>query len=182
MVTGSVGCMLHGEPRATYDIGIVIDPTPEQRSAMLEALDRDWIVFADAAREALRNRSMFNVINQAGAEKVDFIIRRDREYSKMEFSRRVSATLLGTEISVVSPEDSILSKLEWAKKGDSERQFRDAVGVAVTQTGRLDFDYMRRWAGTLGLSDELSRLLRRTSEMGEDRGGGTPHDAGNPKL
>ena len=60
---------------------------------------------------------------------------------------------------IVSPEDTILSKLEWAKKGESERQLRDAAGVLLAQGARLDRSYLLRWAAELGVSDLLSRLL-----------------------
>ena len=60
---------------------------------------------------------------------------------------------------MVSPEDSILSKLEWSREGASERQFLDALAVARTQGEDLDRLYLRRWAEELGLTAELERLL-----------------------
>ena len=60
---------------------------------------------------------------------------------------------------MVSPEDSILSKLEWSREGASERQFLDALAVARTQGDDLDLAYLKRWAQELGLTAELERLL-----------------------
>ena len=60
---------------------------------------------------------------------------------------------------MVSPEDSILSKLEWSREGASERQFLDALAVARTQGDDLDMAYLRRWAEELGVTTELERLL-----------------------
>ena len=71
---------------------------------------------------------------------------------------------MGVEVSIISPEDSILSKLHWSRLGESERQFRDALGVAVTQWGALDMGYLTKWAKILELDDYFQRLLQEVSE------------------
>lgn len=76
-----------------------------------------------AALEALPARSRFNAI-AADAEKIDFIIRRDRLFSVQEFSRRQPADLLGTPGFIASVEDTIIARLEWAAKTAPERQLR----------------------------------------------------------
>ena len=59
MITGSTASALYGEPRATQDIDIVIDPQPDQLSAFLDALKDGFYVSAEEASEALRLRGMF---------------------------------------------------------------------------------------------------------------------------
>jgi hypothetical protein len=50
-------------------------------------------------------------------------------------------------------EDTILSKLEWAKKaGRSEKQIEDAAGVLAVNPG-VDRAYVERWARELGVLD-----------------------------
>ena len=65
-------------------------------------------------------------------------------------------------IFVTSPEDVILSKLEWYRMGGevSERQWRDILGVLKTRAGELDLDYLRQWAKELNVSDLLERALK----------------------
>jgi len=69
----------------------------------------------------------------------------------MQLEPRVS-TLITAEperaIYVISPEDIILSKLEWYRMGGevSDSQWRDVLGVLKTKAGQLDLEYMRRWA------------------------------------
>ena len=119
MLTGSFASTFHGPPRSTRDIDVVIDPTPER---LLEELAPDrYYVSATAAREALALRRQFNVVDLETGWKIDLIIRKDRAYSREEFARRQPAR-------VASAEDTVLSKLEWAKAGESERQLRDVVG------------------------------------------------------
>ncbi|HSQ32947.1 MAG TPA: hypothetical protein VLN49_23990 [Gemmatimonadaceae bacterium] len=60
-----------------------------------------------------------------------------------------------------TPEDTILRKLEWYRRGgeSSERQWRDVVGIVNAQSARLDRAYMRDWAVKLSVSDLLERAL-----------------------
>lgn len=159
MVSGSLGSVLHGEPRATRDVDVVIDPAEESLKAFLDAVGRDWYVSREAAFAAFGERGMFNVVDSATGWKADLVIRKDRPYSVEEFSRRRRANVLGASVWVVSPEDSILSKLEWSRSGGSGRQVEDAAGVARANAASLDRVYLRKWARELDLERELERIL-----------------------
>jgi hypothetical protein len=55
---------LHGEPRTTQGLDLVIDPTAEQLDALLALLDCAKYYFdRDVAIDAPRRRSMFKVID-----------------------------------------------------------------------------------------------------------------------
>ena len=160
MITGSLASTYYGRPRTTQDIDLVIEADANRLSAFVAAVQkRGYYVDANDAAEALSRRSMFNIIDADSGYKLDLIVRKDREYSREEFGRRREITLLGTRAFMVSPEDSILSKLEWSREGASERQFLDALAVARTQGDSLDIGYLSRWAEELGLTTELERLL-----------------------
>lgn len=76
-----------------------------------------------------------------------------------KFERRRPALIGGQSVYVVSPEDSILSKLEWARISGSERQVRDVRGIVRVQAERLDHAYLRRWALDLDVADLLEQVL-----------------------
>lgn len=163
MLTGSFASTYHGPPRTTQDVDLVINPMPEQLSALLARFDPgDYYVSTVAAEEALRHRSMFNVIELATGWKADFIVIKDRPFSREEFARREQVELFGTACWIASAEDTIVSKLEWARKGQSERQLRDVVGVVETRGATLDFEYIERCCDSLGLRDWWARVLAET--------------------
>jgi hypothetical protein len=164
MVAGSLGSSYHGRPRATQDVDLVIDPTPEQLDQFLTLIGAEFYVSPEAAREALRRRFLFNVIDFEGGEKADLIIRKDRPFSVEEFRRRRVGTLLGRPLPIASAEDVVLSKLEWDKITPSQRQVEDALHVVVSQCDNLDKGYMRKWAAELGVADKLEELLRTAEE------------------
>jgi hypothetical protein len=176
MVAGSVGSSLHGRPRATQDVDVVIAPTQEQLDGFVASLGETYYVSPEAVREALQHRTMFNVIDIEAGWKADLVIRKTRPFSVEEFQRRRRVDVMGRSVWVVSPEDVILSKLEWAKGRGSEVQFSDALGVAILHYEGLDLDYLRKWAKEIGVEGDLARLLGEAKSRVErpegGRGGG----------
>jgi hypothetical protein len=157
MVTGSLASSYHGEPRATRDLDIVIDPSKDALERLVgELQSARFYVDADVARRALAERSQFNAIGPDAA-KVDFIVRKERPFSVAEFGRREPADLLGTPGFVATAEDVILAKLEWAAASDSERQRRDVIGILATADA-LDTSYIERWATALGVREAWETL------------------------
>jgi hypothetical protein len=160
MLTGSMAASYHGKPRSTHDAGVVIDPDQAQMDSLVDALEAGgYYVDRDRATRALHTRTHFNVIEQQHASKIDLIVRRERPFSEEEFRRRIVVDMpFARGISIVTPEDAILSKLEWARAaGDSERQLADAAGVLALNRN-LDRAYVERWARDLGIFDLWARI------------------------
>jgi hypothetical protein len=161
MVTGSIASSVHGEPRMTNDADIVVDLDVASVEALLRSVTAQGLyVGEDTARQAVRQRRQFNVIDATNGFKIDLIVLKDRPFSREEFSRRRKASLTATlSAAVASPEDSILSKLEWSRKaGESSVQLSDAAGVARVTGARLDVAYVERWAAELDVLDLWRRV------------------------
>lgn len=157
MLTGSIASSMYGVPRATNDIDIVIAPTREQLLSMVQLFHRVGLaVDREAAVAALRKKTQFNVIDFPRGLKVDLILRKDREFSVAEFDRRETHEVEGIRVTIATPEDVLLAKLEWARIGDSERQLIDAAGIIKMQGDTLDFSYIERWVEQLGLEEQWS--------------------------
>ena len=50
----------------------------------------DFYIDIESVKVAIRDKQMFNIIHNEAIIKVDFIIRKDIEYRKIEFERRRS--------------------------------------------------------------------------------------------
>lgn len=161
MVVGSFASSFHGVPRSSQDLDLVIDPQPESLRRFLADLPpSEYYADADAALDAFHRRGQFNVIDMATAWKADLIVRKARPFSVEEMRRRIEGDLLGARVYVASPEDTLISKLEWAKLGGgSELQIRDAAGIVQLRGSELDTAYVERWVAELGL-DELWRRVQ----------------------
>ncbi len=164
MISGSISSGFYGRPRATNDADIVVEPTREQLLAFIQSLGSCYYASREAAIQALDSRSMFNVIDIEHGWKADLMIRKTRPFSQAEFARRKEVSFWGINAWILSPEDSILSKLEWAG-GGSQTQYEDALGVLMVQWDSLDFDYLKTWAKELKTADALDRLITEAKKL-----------------
>lgn len=160
MATGSFASSHHGRPRATQDLDIVIAPSAEQLRQLVSRLPRSqYYVSEETALNALKNEDQFNVIDSVSGWKVDFIIRKSRPFSESEFERRSAAMIHGGRVFIASAEDVLLAKLEWAKRGGSQRQIEDAAGILQVRGNDLDQRYVARWVAELGLEVQWAAAL-----------------------
>ncbi len=166
-VGGSIASSTYGTYRMTADVDFVIDVDRAALDRLAEALNPDFYVSASAMNEALANHSAFNAIDLETSFKVDFFVRGARPYDLEEFRRHVPQ-MLNAQVRPVmmkSPEDTVLRKLEWFRAGGevSEQQWRDVVAVLKAMGSRLDDEYLRQWAGDLGVSELLIRAKEQAS-------------------
>jgi hypothetical protein len=150
MVTGSIAANFYTVPRMTRDIDIIIEVGEEKIEKLFSLFSNDFYIDRDVVKHALQSKGMFNIIHREGVVKVDFIIRKDTEYRRVEFERRRTVEFEGSRVLVASPEDLILSKLDWANDSQSEMQIRDVKNLLQTVPD-LDRRYIQKWVAKLGL-------------------------------
>ena len=157
MVSGSTAINVYAEPRMTRDIDIVVALQTGDIDTMATLFADDFYCDRDMIQQAVARQGMFNVIHTATVIKVDFIVRKDTPYRRVEFERRRPITVDGQTIWVVSPEDLVLSKLAWAKPSHSEVQLRDVRNL-IACAADLDWPYVERWAKDLTVSELLAQV------------------------
>ena len=163
LVTGSIAAMAYGEPRLTNDIDIVAHVVEAQIPPLLAAFPADeYYISADMIREAIRQRTQFNIIHPTSGLKVDVIIRRNSLFDQSRFQRvRRVHPAPSYEANFAAPEDVIIKKMEYYSEGGSEKHLRDITGMLVTSGAEIDREYVERWAVTLGLSEIWLAILAR---------------------
>jgi hypothetical protein len=155
MLTGSFASSYYGVLRATHDIDIVISATPPSVKTLVSHLnEKDYYADLNAALDAHRELSMFNALDNQTGWKVDFIFCKSSSYAREAFQRRKPVDFHQTTIFVASVEDVIVSKLEWAKIGESARQIEDVAAVFKKQHAAVDRSYVEKWVSELGLTSE----------------------------
>jgi len=162
---GSFASSIHGIPRQTQDIDLVVEIDAGDAARLVSLLEGEFYGSAPRARRAVGSGSSFNLVHLGSGVKVDLFPRGGSAFDREEFRRRIPLPLgepPGRMTYVKSPEDTVLRKLLWFREGGgvSDRQWSDVVGVLGSQAGRLDRAYLERWAGELGLTDLLARALR----------------------
>ncbi len=168
LLSGSLASSLQGEPRATHDIDLVVDIHPADVGRLVGALAGPNVYLDEqAVAEAVRQRSMFNLLDSSTGDKVDFWLLKDEPFDRERFARRLEVEAMGLRLKVSTPEDTILMKLRWAmQSGGSEKQVGDAAGVFAFQGDLLDQTYLDGWAEALGVTALLADVRSRAGAAG----------------
>ena len=163
-IGGSVASSTLGNFRATNDVDIVADLKRDQTGAFIAALAGKFYVDEEYILEAVDRARGFNLIHLETMIKVDIFPVKPHPFSQTAFRRKHTSLLIEDpplEADLFTPEDVILSKLEWYEMGGrvSERQWADILGVLRVQGG-LDLEYLRHWAAELGVLGLLEAMFR----------------------
>ena len=165
---GSWASAVHGVLRATQDADLVAGLRPEHAGPLVRALTGAFYGDLDAIREAIRAHSSFNIIHLETLFKIDVFVAGLHPFDRAQLERSQLHPLVEEpewQVRVLSPEDTILAKLAWYRRGGevSDRQWRDLLGVLMVQGDRLDGEYLRRMAAELGVAGLLARALEQAA-------------------
>ena len=161
VIGGSIASSVHGEPRSTQDIDMVVALLERHVMPFAKAIDRDYYVDVDAMRHAVTSGESFNAVHFASAIKVDFFVAGDDPFEAERLRSRQSIELPNGVLHVDTAENTLLRKLEWYRRGGevSDRQWRDVQAIARMQGDSLDMQHLRLWAPRLGVVDLLERVM-----------------------
>ncbi len=167
MLVGSMALVHYAMPRATVDIDIVVKILPENIDKFIAEFETDYYIPINRARQAARRKGMFNLLNNQTILKVDCVVLKETEFDVNAFSRRRKVDYAGDfDVWIISRDDLILSKLNWAKNTKSERQLLDVA--SVIRNG-YDADYVEKWAKELGVEDLLRDCFEILERNYDDR-------------
>jgi hypothetical protein len=154
-VTGGVAATTYGEPRLTIDLDLVINVSGAELYPLIVALEAENF-YVPGVEDAVSGRmNTLQITHQQTIATADIAIATDEVWEKIKFHRR----RLIAGIYLASPEDVILNKLKWGKQSQSEKQWRDVLGIFKVQGTKLDFAYLQQWGHQLGLSAELNQAI-----------------------
>jgi len=156
MLTGSIAMAYYALPRMTADIDIVIETNLEQCDHIIKFFEPEYYIPHGSMRSAISYKTIFNMLHENTLVKIDWIVRKSDDYQINAFNRRSRVEFANFDIWIISHEDLILAKLDWARKNDSEMQLRD---VANLLRGKIDLEYLKFWAPKINVQETLNKML-----------------------
>ncbi|MBN2001706.1 hypothetical protein JW935_29470 [candidate division KSB1 bacterium] len=171
LVGGSLASSLHGIPRATNDVDMVAEILNAHIPPLVKALETEFYIDGEMIRDAIQQKSSFNIIHLATMFKLDIFVLKGDEVSQEEMNRRGLYQVSDTpdrKLFLASAEDIIVHKLYWYQLSGcaSERQWTDVLGVLQVQGERLDYLYLERMAQQRGVRDLLNQAMKIIEQRG----------------
>ena len=158
---GILSTALEAAPAET--LRIVANLQPEHIQPFSAFLANSYDINTHAVRDAIQQKSLFNLIHLESILPIDISISKSRPFDQEELHRvQLKPLIKDTRpFYIASPEGTILNKLEWYKLGGgvSDRQWNDILGVLKVQGSNLDMDYLQRWAKALDVADLFQKAL-----------------------
>ena len=157
-ITGGVCAIAYGDPRTTRDLNIVVEVERSQIMPLVTRLEAEGFYCPPGAVSDIQSgrARTLSVTHMQLVLDADIVLNANTEFdrSKME-RRRLEAIGLNEaeQFWLASPEDVILAKLLWGRQSQSEKQWRDVLGVLKVQGESLDFAYLTEWATRLDLTE-----------------------------
>lgn len=150
MLSGSLALNVYAIPRMTRDIDFVVELQEPDIEKFLKIFQLNFYINPQTVKAEVARNGMFNVIDQETGFKIDFIVRKNTEFRKLEFARRKKIDISGFSAFIVTPEDLIISKLEWIQRLQSGKQIEDIVNLLEYK--ELDVEYIKNWCNLLHLN------------------------------
>ena len=154
MIVGATTLSLHGTPRTTLDIDVIIMLKEENINKFADYLTKnDFFAYPEEIIEALNERSHVTIIDKESAFRIDL----KGIYSKFDqesFDRKQKLKIEDLEIWVNSAEDAIISKLSYG----SEQDLNDIKGILLRQEN-LDMSYITQKSKEMKTYPKLIKLL-----------------------
>ena len=168
---GSLASTALGEPRATLDVDLVADLSPDDVAPWLDALGTDFAGDRGWIEQEVRRRGSFQLVHMPTMLRIDVFVPEWRGVHLWKWETRRRLTLdpaTGAGIDVTGPEGIVIQKLAWFRDGGgtSERQWRDVLGVLKAQGRAIDAAQLEHWADELGLTELLSRARTEAGSAG----------------
>ncbi len=132
---------------------------------LMNAFPSDDFYLSDVAmREAIQQRSQFNIIHPDSGLKVDIIVPDVKDPAQLARRRKVRPSADASDIYLAAPEEVILKKMVFFQEGGSEKHLRDIAGVLRVSGDDVDRAYIAEQADTLGLTAIWQQILGRLSD------------------
>lgn len=158
MLVGSYSSNFYGRPRSTHDADFVVVLSDDKLDHLRQELGPEFRFDPQLSFETITMTTRHVVTHRETAFKIEMFLLTTDPHDQARFARRRRVSFEGLSAWLPTPEDVIIQKLRWAKRGSRAKDVADAAEVIRSQRHQLDLPYIREWTAkhqTTALFEEL---------------------------
>jgi len=160
IIIGGVAITIHGRPRSTTDLDIIIQGNKAQIKELEKCLkDEKFDVPPDKIQIAYQDKIHCSIFGETSFFRLD-IKGPTSLLDKQALEKPISIILLDEETYVEIPEAVIVAKLTYG----SEQDWKDAFSILLRLGDKLDFKLLKKLAEQETVSKELTELIKEYEE------------------
>jgi len=151
MIVGSFSSNAYGIARSTKDADFVVQIDEETRRKLLMSLPDEFQIDEQVTFETVtgHRRQILKI------PKIPYVIElfdlSHEAFDQTRFGNRVKTTMAGRTAWLPSANDVVIQKLRWATLAKRAQDLVDATNVISVSGEFLDWPYIERWCGELGI-------------------------------
>jgi hypothetical protein len=164
VIGGSVAAMFYGEPRFTRDVDMVVFLNESSIRQLPEIfppndfyLPPPEVIAAEAARES---HGQFNIIHMDTTFKADIYPTGRDEFNAWAFRNKRPVVYEGETLVLAPPEYVIVRKLEYFRKGGSDKHLRDIRGMLNISGEQINQADLQEWIKVRGVKAEWEKVIQ----------------------
>lgn len=158
MVVGSFSSNLYGVTRSTKDLDIVVSWGDRSIHDVMAKLGPEFRLDPQMSFEMVTS-TVRHIIEVADSRfVVELFQLSDDEHDLERFRRRKSLPLADQMTAVATPEDVIITKLNWYSRQGRQRDYDDAANVIAVQGSSLDLAYIWSWCDRHGTREVFEQI------------------------
>ncbi len=158
LLIGGMAVGVWGRPRVTEDIDFIIFISRRDLKGIIKVADQMGLEFKAAPHPQFPKTFVYRILK--GVYHADFIIA-STEFERNALKRKVKVRIFDKDVFVPTKEDLLLSKIIPGRGID----LFDAENIAIRHKGKLDEEYLLKWAQRLSDEAEDMRIYNTLKEI-----------------
>jgi hypothetical protein len=158
MIVGSFAANFHGVPRATRDADFVVQLSPDTLPSLMTALGPPFRLNPQVSFETITGTTRHLIEYGSSPFVFELFELTDDPHDQARFARRQRVRLLDRDAFVMTAEDTVITKLRWARQGKRPKDVEDVRNVLAVQADSMDWPYVLRWCAEHHTADLLETI------------------------
>lgn len=158
VLVGSFASNIYSIPRATKDVDFVLRAEPGQFSQLMATLGPDFVRDPQIQFETVTGTKKILVEEKESGFEIEFFELSSEPHDQERFARRRRLEVFGREAWVLTPEDVLVTKINWIHRAGRKKDVPDVENVIAIQRDSLDWAYIEKWCDQLGSRQVLDQI------------------------